>query len=87
VVTGGLLLAAAHRLSQVHGRWVLAFAGAVSTGWGILLAMIGPDATDEPRATAAWLVVYAALFGTTLLVLGLQLRRHRHRSRELAAHG
>lgn len=87
VVTGGLLLAATHRLSQVHGRWVLAFAGAVSTGWGILLATIGPDATDEPRATAAWLVVYAALFGTTLLVLGLQLRRHRHRSRELAAHG
>ena len=87
VVTGGLLLAAAHRLSQVHGRWVLALAGAISTGWGILLATIGPDATDEPRAMAAWLVVYAALFGTTLLVLAFHLRRHRHGSREQTARG
>lgn len=43
---------AAHRLDKANGRAILAFAGAVSTGWGILLATFGPDATAEPRAMA-----------------------------------
>ena len=34
VVTGALLLAAAHRLSGPHGRWVLVLAGVASAGWG-----------------------------------------------------
>ena len=34
VVTGALLLAAAHRLSRPHGRWVLVLAGVASAGWG-----------------------------------------------------
>jgi uncharacterized membrane protein HdeD (DUF308 family) len=87
IITGGLLLAAARRLSQTHGRWVLAFAGAVSTGWGILLATLGPDAEDEPGATAAWLIAYAVLFGVTLLALGVQLRRRHHRTGNLTTRG
>ena len=38
VVTGALMLAAAHRLSDSHGRWLLAFGGGVSAGWGALAA-------------------------------------------------
>src|SRR5258708_1331526 len=34
IVTGALLLAAAHRLSGPHGGRALALAGAVSAGWG-----------------------------------------------------
>jgi hypothetical protein len=82
-----LLLAAARRHNQTHGRWMLAFAGAVSTGWGILLATIGPDAENEPGATAAWLVTYAVLFGVTLLALSVHLRRRHHRSGNLTARG
>jgi uncharacterized membrane protein HdeD (DUF308 family) len=40
IVTGALMLAAAHRLSLQHGRWVLAFAGATSGGWGALLQLV-----------------------------------------------
>jgi uncharacterized membrane protein HdeD (DUF308 family) len=80
IVTGALMLGAAHRLSLLHGRWVLAFAGATSTGWGILLATIGPNATDDPRAMALWLIAYAVLLGVTLLVLGFHLGRRHHQS-------
>lgn len=84
IVTGALMLGAAHRLSLFHGRWVLAFAGATSTGWGILLATTGPDAIDDPHAMALWLIAYAALFGITLLALGFHLRRRHHQSFNLA---
>ncbi len=85
IVSGALMLAAAHRLSATNGRWILAFAGAVSTGWGILLATFGPDAAAEPDTMAGWLIAYAALFGITLLVLGVHLRRH-HRASHASAH-
>jgi uncharacterized membrane protein HdeD (DUF308 family) len=78
IVSGAFMLAAARRLSRFHGRWILALGGGISTGWGILLATIGPDVADEPRAMAAWLIGYAVLFGATLMVLGVHLgRRHR----------
>ena len=32
------MLAAAHRLAGSHGRWLLAFDGGVSAGWGALAA-------------------------------------------------
>jgi uncharacterized membrane protein HdeD (DUF308 family) len=78
IVSGAFMLAAARRLSRFHGRWILALGGGISTGWGILLATIGPDATDNPRAMAVWLIGYAVLFGATLMVPGVHLRR-RHR--------
>ena len=43
-----------------------------------LLATIGPNATDDPRAMALWLIAYAVLFGVTLLVLGFHLGRRHH---------
>jgi uncharacterized membrane protein HdeD (DUF308 family) len=78
IVSGAFMLAAARRLSRFHGRWILALGGGISTGWGSLLATIGPDITVEPRVMAAWLIGYAVLFGATLMVLGVHLRR-RHR--------
>jgi uncharacterized membrane protein HdeD (DUF308 family) len=86
IVTGALMLAAAHELSLSHGRWVLAFAGATSVGWGILLATIGPNAIYDPHAMALWLIAYAALCGITLLILGFHIRRRYHQSTESAAH-
>jgi uncharacterized membrane protein HdeD (DUF308 family) len=42
LVTGGLMLAAAPRLSNTHGRWLLAFGGGVSAGWGALAGTSRP---------------------------------------------
>jgi hypothetical protein len=53
MITGGLLLAAAHRLSGNEGRWILMLAGVVSASWGALVAVIGANNT---RAMGLWLV-------------------------------
>ena len=74
VVTGGLMLAAARRLPARHGRWLLAFAGGVSAGWGALMVAWGP-ASDDLRGIELWLVAYALVFGVTLVVFGLRLRQ------------
>jgi uncharacterized membrane protein HdeD (DUF308 family) len=66
VITGGLLLAAAHRLTGNEGRWILVLAGAVSASWGALLAAIG---ASDTRAMGLWLVGYALIFGGTLVAL------------------
>ena len=83
VVTGALLLAAAHRLSGPHGRWVLVVAGVASAGWGALAA--AADAGD-PHAIKWWLVGYAVIFGGALLALAGQLRKRHWESAEVAAH-
>ena len=79
VVTGALLLAAAHRLSGPHGRWVLILAGVASAGWGALAATADAGNPDTIRL---WLVGYAVIFGGVLLALAGQLQR---RNREAAA--
>ena len=66
VVTGALLLAAAHRLSVPHGRWILVFAGAVSAGWGTLAAAAD---VGNIRTIQLWFVGYAVVFGGVLLAL------------------
>lgn len=75
ILTGALMLAAAHRLSVAHGRWLLAFTGGVSAGWGALAVAFEPG---DVRATELWLIAYALVFGVTLLILASRLRR-RHR--------
>jgi uncharacterized membrane protein HdeD (DUF308 family) len=75
IVTGALLFAAAHRLALHHGRWLLVFAGAVSLGWGLLAATVGPSASGDARIIELWLVAYAATFGATMLILSLRLQR------------
>jgi uncharacterized membrane protein HdeD (DUF308 family) len=80
LVTGALMLAAALRLSSSHGRWLLAFGGGVSAGWGALAAALAPSAGDL-RTAARWLIAYALLFGVTLLVLAWRLRARTPESR------
>jgi uncharacterized membrane protein HdeD (DUF308 family) len=65
VITGGMLLAAAPRVSGSEGRWILVLAGVVSASWGALLAAIG---ASDTRAMGLWLVAYALIFGGTLAV-------------------
>ena len=82
VITGGLLLAAAHRLSGSEGRWILVLAGVVSASWGALLAAIG---ASDTRAMGPWLVGYALIFGGTLVTLAGHWRRQQHISAASAA--
>jgi uncharacterized membrane protein HdeD (DUF308 family) len=72
VLSGGAMLAAASRLARSHGRWILAFAGGLSVGWGALIAAEG---SGDARTVGLWLAVYAIVFGVTLLVLTGRLRR------------
>jgi uncharacterized membrane protein HdeD (DUF308 family) len=74
IVSGALMLAAVFRLRRTHGKWLLALGGVVSVVWGILLA-IAPIA--GAIVLTWWLGAYALVFGTTLVVLGFRLRRHR----------
>jgi uncharacterized membrane protein HdeD (DUF308 family) len=78
VVTGALMIAAAHRLSGNHGRWLLAFGGVVSAGWGALAVALAPSSDGDLRTTERWLVTYALVFGVTLVVLATRLRRRHH---------
>ena len=78
VITGGLLLAAAHRLSRTEGRWILVVAGVVSAGWGALVAILG---AGDTRTMGLWLVGYALIFGGTLMALA---GRWRHATRHLS---
>ena len=72
MVTGALLLAAAHRLSVPYGRWVLVLAGAASAGWGALAT--AADVSDF-RVIQLWLVGYAVVFGGVLIALAGRLQR------------
>jgi uncharacterized membrane protein HdeD (DUF308 family) len=74
LVSGGLMLGAAFRLSKEHGRWWLALGGVVSIIFGVLLAI-------APLIGAVvltwWLGAYALIFGIALLVLAFKLRAHK----------
>jgi uncharacterized membrane protein HdeD (DUF308 family) len=72
MITGGLLLAAAHRLSGGEGRWILVVAGVVSAGWGALVAILG---ASDTRSMGLWLVGYALIFGGSLVALAGRWRR------------
>lgn len=81
MLSGAAELGAAIRIRrQVHGEWMLATAGVLSLGFGMLLLMFpGPGAL-----AVVWLIGgYAILFG--LLLTGLGLRLH-HWQPPLASH-
>jgi uncharacterized membrane protein HdeD (DUF308 family) len=82
LISGGLMLGAAFRLSQAHGRWWLALGGIVSIVFGVLLVM-------APVLGAVvltwWLGAYALIFGIALLVLAFKLRGRKDDSAGLAA--
>ena len=84
VITGGLLLAAAHRLSTGEGCWILVLAGSVSAGWGALLAAIG---TSNTRTMGLWLAGYALIFGATLVALAGRVQWYQRNSAPRAADG
>jgi uncharacterized membrane protein HdeD (DUF308 family) len=71
LVSGGLMLGAAFRLSRDHGRWWLALGGVVSIIFGVLL-VIAPLAGLV--VLTWWLGAYALMFGIALLVLAFKLR-------------
>ena len=75
IVSGVLLWAAAFRLTQAHGRWLMAFGGVVSTIWGFLL-ILWPGL--GALALTWWMGAYAVIFGVALLVLAFRLRRRAH---------
>jgi uncharacterized membrane protein HdeD (DUF308 family) len=72
MITGGLLLAAAHRLSRREGRWILVVAGVVSAGLGASVAILG---ASDTRTMGLWLVGYALIFGGTFVALAGRWRR------------
>lgn len=76
LLTGGLMLASAFKLSGAHGRWWMALGGIVSIVFGVLLAI-------APFAGAVvltwWIGAYALVFGVMLLILGFQLRSRKDR--------
>lgn len=74
LMSGGMMLIAAFRLHQTHGRWWMVLGGAVSMIWGALL-VIAP--LLGALVLTWWLGAYAFVFGVTLLVLAFRLRARR----------
>ncbi len=71
IISGGLMLGAAFRLTKHYGRWWLALGGIVSIVFGVLLA-IAP--VIGAVVLTWWLGAYAFAFGIALLVLAFRLR-------------
>ncbi len=86
IVTGGVEIAAAVRLRRVvRGEWMLALAGVLSIGFGVLLfAYPGAGAL-----ALVWLIGwYAMVFGVLLVSLGVKLLRlHREAGRGFPTRG
>jgi uncharacterized membrane protein HdeD (DUF308 family) len=82
LVSGGLMLGAAFRLSKEHGRWWLALGGIVSIVFGVLLA-IAP--IIGAVVLTWWLGAYALVFGIALLVLAFKLRARKDDTPQTAA--
>src|SRR3954454_1718593 len=75
LVSGGLMIGAAFKLDQAHGRWWLALGGVVSILYGVMLAiapMIGAIVLTW------WIGAYALAFGVVLLVLAFRLRARKN---------
>src|SRR3954453_15237095 len=75
LVSGGLMLGAAFKLDQAHGRWWLGLGGVVSILYGLLLA-IAP--VIGAIVLTWWLGAYALAFGVVLLVLAFRLRARKN---------
>jgi uncharacterized membrane protein HdeD (DUF308 family) len=81
IVTGALLLAAAHRLTVPHGRWLLVLAGAGSAGWGVWAAATEVSALEVIKF---WLIGYGVVFGGMLLALAGRLQRQHRMAQQQA---
>jgi uncharacterized membrane protein HdeD (DUF308 family) len=74
LLSGGLMLGAAFRLKQDHGRGWLVFGGIVSIIYGALL-VIAP--LLGALVLTWWIGAYALVFGIALLILAFKLRARR----------
>jgi uncharacterized membrane protein HdeD (DUF308 family) len=74
LLTGGLMVAAAFRLSAEHGRWWLVLGGVASVIFGVLL-LLSP--LVGAVVLAWWLGAYALVFGAMLLGLAFKLKGRR----------
>lgn len=72
IISGFSMTAAALRLHETHGRWLLALSGIISVIWGVLLFLFP---IVGAVVLAWWLGVYALIFGVALLILGFRLRQ------------
>ena len=72
LLSGAAMLFGAFRFQQEHGRAWLVLGGIVSIVWGLLMAF-WPLAGAV--ALTLWLGAYALVFGVTLLLLAIRLRR------------
>jgi uncharacterized membrane protein HdeD (DUF308 family) len=77
LVSGGLMIGAAFKLTLEHGRWWLVLSGVVSIIFGILL-VIAP--LVGALVLTWWLGAYAVAFGSLLLMLAFKLRAQKNRS-------
>jgi uncharacterized membrane protein HdeD (DUF308 family) len=78
ITTGAFEIAAAVRLRrEIRGEWLLALAGIVSIGMGLVIAF-------SPAIGAlalVWMIgIYALIFGVLFIVLSVRLRRFAHRA-------
>jgi uncharacterized membrane protein HdeD (DUF308 family) len=78
ILSGVMMVGAAFRLRQTHGKWWLYFGGLLSIVWGILL-FLAP--AEGAVVMTWWLGAYALIFGAILLVLAFRLRSHRNEPR------
>lgn len=74
-ISGIMLIGAAFRLPNSHGRWWVVLAGVASLVWGVLLWQ-GP--VTGAIVLAWWLGSYAFIFGLLLLVIAFRLRQRAH---------
>ena len=73
IVSGVVALFSAFRLRIAHGRVWLGLAGVLSVVWGLLLFAFP---IGGALVLAWWLGAYALMFGISLIILAVRLRRH-----------
>ena len=71
LISGGLMIAAAFKLHESHGRWWLAIGGVISVIWGVLLVL---SPVIGAVVLTWWLGAYAFVFGMALIVLAFRLK-------------
>jgi uncharacterized membrane protein HdeD (DUF308 family) len=74
IFSGATMVLAALRFNKRDGRWLMGLAGVLSIAWGVLLAFAP---ISGALVLTLWLGAYALVFGITLIILSLRLRRQR----------
>ncbi len=74
IVSGGAMALAALKLGKPHGRWLMGLAGVLSIIWGVLLAFAP---ITGALVLTLWIGASALVFGITLVILSLRLRKQR----------